>query len=80
MYSENDTAHKFVVGGLPMTEESIPPGTLGHEVAERFQSSPNLSGLLIVKGHRLHGMVSRYGFNQRLAKKFGLEISYYRPS
>ena len=78
MYSESNHA-SFIVGSLPMTEDSIPPGTLGHEVAARFQSSPNLSGLLIVKGDRLYGMVSRYEFNQRLAKKFGVEVSYWRP-
>jgi signal transduction histidine kinase len=79
MHSENVPTSNFVVGRLPMTEDSIPPGTLGHEVAVRFQSFPNLSGLLIVEGDRLCGMVSRYEFNQRLAKKFGVEVSYWRP-
>src|SRR5215813_10508021 len=79
MHSENVPAFNFIVGHLPMTEDSIPPGTLGHEVAAKFQSFPNLSGLLIVEGDKLRGMVSRYAFNQRLAKKFGVEVSYWRP-
>jgi hypothetical protein len=79
MYSENNHASHFIVGSLPMTEDSIPPGTLGHEVAARFQSFPNLSGLLIVEGDRLYGMVSCYEYNQRLAKQFGVEVSYWRP-
>ena len=79
MHSENVSTFNFVVGHLPMTEDSIPPGTLGHEVAAKFQSLSNLSGLLIVEGDKLRGMVSRYAFNQRLAKKFGVEVSYWRP-
>jgi signal transduction histidine kinase len=79
MHSENPSRSNFIVGHLPMTEDSIPPGALGHEVAAKFQSFPNLSGLLIVESDRLRGMVSRYEFNQRLAKKFGVEVSYWRP-
>jgi len=79
MHSESVPTFNFIVGHLPMTEDSIPARTLGHEVAARFQSFPNLSGLLIVEGDKLRGMVSSYAFNQRLAKKFGVEVSYWRP-
>ena len=70
---------QFIVGSLPMTEDSIAPDTLGRNVAKLFESSPKLSGLLILDEGRLCGMVSREQFNQRLARKFGIEISYSRP-
>jgi signal transduction histidine kinase len=69
----------FIVGSLPMTEDFIPPDTVGRTVASLFEDDPKLPGLLIVEGDRLRGMVSRDGFNQRLARKYGIEIAYSRP-
>jgi len=79
MYPEKDPFSQFIVGSLPMTEDSIPPKSLGRTVASFFESSPKLPGLLIVENDRLYGMVSRDGFNQRLARKYGIEIAYSRP-
>jgi signal transduction histidine kinase len=79
MEQEQDPFSHFIVRSLPMTEDSIPPDTLGHTVAALFEASPQLPGLLITEGDHLCGVVSRDIFNQRLARKYGIEIAYSRP-
>ena len=79
MEQEQDPFSPFSVCDLPMTENSIPPSTLGRTVASLFEASPKLPGLLITDGERLCGVVSRDGFNQMLARQYGIEIAYSRP-
>jgi len=79
MQEERDPLGHFSVCNLPMTEDSIPPDTLGRTVASLFEASPKLPGLLITQGDRLCGVVSRDGFNQMLARQYGIEIAYSRP-
>jgi signal transduction histidine kinase len=79
MQPGQDPFSHFIIGSLPMTEDSIPPDTLGRTVASLFDASPKLPGLLIIEGDRLCGVISRDGFNQRLARKYGIEIAYSRP-
>ena len=79
MQEEQDPFSHFNVCNLPMSEDSIPPDTLGRTVASLFEASPKLPGLLITDGDRLCGVVSRDGFNQMLARQYGIEIAYSRP-
>ncbi len=67
------------LASLPVTEESVEPGALGREVAFRFETRPELHGLLILEGAVLRGMVSREQFQQRLSRRFGIELAYLRP-
>lgn len=68
-----------ILGHLPLHDFQVEKTTMGHLVAERFEQEPNLSGVIVMDGATLIGMISRQRFLERMSRPFSREVYLKRP-
>jgi hypothetical protein len=64
---------------LPFFNIQVSDATLGSEVAQLFERSHSLPGIVVMNKKRFRGLVSRNQFFQRLGRPFGIEVYSSRP-
>lgn len=64
---------------LPSYDQTVPPSTLGQEVADLMEEDMLLPGVIIMEDETFLGVVSRDMFFQRTGKLYGTEIFLVRP-
>lgn len=67
------------IGDLPLDHFQLEPAVLGRDVADRFEQETNLSGVLLIEGTILVGMISRQRFLEQVSRHLGRELYLKRP-
>jgi len=64
---------------LPLVDCRVDLDVLGKAVGKRFERDSSLPGILVMRGDRLAGLVSRRRFHEQISSPYGLEIFFSRP-
>lgn len=64
---------------LPLYECQIESSYLGKKVAQVFEASPLIPGIILTEGGQLSGMISRRRFFEQMSRPYGLELFLKRP-
>ncbi|MBW4494462.1 MAG: chemotaxis protein [Oscillatoria princeps RMCB-10] len=67
------------LGHLPSHHFQVSHATPGHFVAQKFAEKSELPGVLIMKGSRIAGMISRRKFNEWMSQPDRSEVCLKRP-
>ena len=71
--------HELTLGDLSSIDAAVAHTDPTSVVANLFEESPHLPGVVVVDGERLVGMVSRTVLMERLSRPFGLELFVKNP-
>lgn len=64
---------------LPLLHCQVDATVPGRKIAELFEATPSLPGILVFRGSHLIGLVSRRRFHEQVSVPYGLEIFLNRP-
>lgn len=67
------------LGHLPSHHFQVSHATPGHFVAQKFAEKSDIPGVLIMKGSRIAGMISRRKFNEWMSQPERSEVCLKRP-
>lgn len=58
-----------------LAQDTVP----ARQIDRQFEANPQLPGVIVLRGDRIAGMVSRQRFHQRVSRRFGYEVYLNRP-
>jgi hypothetical protein len=70
---------KSVLGHLPLINFQVHVMTLGLYVAQQFEHTPDLPGVIVTNNAKVAGLISRQRFIERMSRPYGPEIHLRRP-
>lgn len=67
------------VGELPSYEYQVPTETIAENVLDHLDAHPDIPGVILIHGSRLHSILPRRKIYERLGHRFGVELFLRRP-
>ncbi len=67
------------VGELPSHDYQVPTETITEEVASHLEAHPEIPGVILVSGKKIHSMIPRNKMFERLGHRYGVELFLRKP-
>ncbi len=67
------------VGELPSHEYQVSTETITENVSSHLETHPEIPGVVLVSGNKIHSMIPRTKFFERLGHRFGVELFLRKP-